>query len=155
MIKDWYQEQTTLGCKRLRRVRPSHSFGLTQKSESMKGKTKMAKINEVAPITSVFEGIDKIQKEDIVGQEIKVLGFAKMTSENGDFSIGLIEVNGKTMTTTFSNMITERLESALEKVGRDDSKGNDKEIYFKDAIEGKLTLKESQKNANRKFYMLE
>ena len=112
-------------------------------------------ISEAAPFVKVFDGVESIKKDQIKDTDIEILAYSIKNGTDGKFAVALIEVDEKQYTTTFSEILIPRLETALESVGEDGSKGNESEMYFTEAIGAKLVSKESLKNKNRNYWDLE
>jgi len=115
----------------------------------------MKKITEAAPFVKVFDGTESIKKDQIVDKEIEIIAYSIKNGNDGKFAVALIKVDDKEYTTTFSEILIPRLETALENVGEDGSKGNESELYFTETIGATLKLKESLKNKNRTYWDLE
>ena len=110
-------------------------------------KSKMTKnISEAAPFVKVFDGVESIKKDQIKDTDIEILAYSIKNGTDGKFAVALIEVDKKQYTTTFSEILISRLETALENVGEDGSKGNESEFYFTEAIGAKLVMKDSNKS---------
>jgi len=118
-----------------------------------KGNKKMVNINEVAPVTPLFDGAEKIEKKDVLNKQIIVEAFAELEGDDGKFGVIKFTYDGKVYTTSINEMMLERVLEATQKVGLDVEKSTNKEKVLAQTIEVTIIEKVSTKNKNRTYFV--
>jgi len=119
----------------------------------------MAGIVKLKPI---YEGKDKIgegkgKNDSLVGKTFKIISYAELDGKEGEkpFVVALLEVKGKEVTTTFSNIILKTLQETAKTVGTTADEADDRVQVFNEALDVTLAKIESAENKGRTYYTLE
>lgn len=111
------------------------------------------KITDYIKSDVVFDDVEKVDKETLVGKNIVVKAYATREGDNGKFCIALLDVEGKTVKVTFSSIILDKLNQAALGIGIDDElKNKFGEYHFLEPVSGTLVYRKGKKN---KYYDLE
>lgn len=112
----------------------------------------MAKLPEAKKL---FEGTPALtgfgKKDFLVGQNILVLAYAKMTKDGKDFAVVKVAHEGKEYTGAFGEAVLKRLQDAEKSIGVN---ANGEEKTFKEPLEVKIKAI-TAKTSGRTYFIIE
>ena len=130
-------------------------YSLRQCGEMQGDIKKMANINELAPVTPLFNGCEKAEnKDDLLDKTISIEAYAEMKGEKEGETFGVIKylINGKMQTVSINQMMLERLKEGVQKVGINAEESTTKELFLATPIEAVIVKRTSTKNG-KTYYM--